>query len=309
MTAGSGQNGAGNLRYEVQDLFPAFCAAWKELTTEDPQAQLDVWARSLGSCPGLLEKQISCYSDEGLDWREVVREHVLPFLSQRLPAMREARAALHRVIGPVCLRAQQQLGLDFSVLFVIYVGMGCGAGWATQLRGRPACLLGLENIAEREWQEEDSLRGLLAHELGHLLHDQWRRRVGRVGIEGCQDPWWQLYVEGFAQRCEHLIVGQESWHQARGQPGWLQWCRENLAQLAGQFLQRASEGEVREFFGSWYEIEGWRQTGYFLGHELIRAWETKLPLREIGVLPGEEVRERVQATMGRWARGTKSGGP
>ena len=285
------------LRYQVHDLFPAFLGAWEDLAGAGPEGQLDLWRRSLASCPGLLEKQLDCYREEGLDWREVVREHVLPFLGERLPTMAQAREALHRVIGPSLFRAQANLGLDFPVSFVIYVGMGCGAGWATELRGQPACLLGLENIAERGWLDEGALSGLVAHELGHLLHGEWRRRAGLEGIEEHRDPLWQLYVEGFAQRCEHLIAGEETWHEAHGQPGWLAWCRGNLPRLAEHFLERLEQGEVREFFGSWFDLEGWRQTGYFLGHELIRGWEGELSLQEIVVLPAPEARSRAEAFL------------
>jgi len=289
------------LAYKICDLYPSFQACWDELSKKDLGEQLELWRRYLLHCPGLWEKQVSCYAEEGLDWRAIVKERVLPHLDERRSAMERARQALHGVIGPVCLKAQERLGLDFEVLFVIYVGMGCGAGWATELCGKPACLLGLENIAELGWLEEDTLSALLAHELGHLFHGIWRKRAGLEGLEEHTDPFWQLYVEGFAQRSEHLIAGRETWHEAKGQLGWLDWCRRNKGRLAALFLEKAKEGDVKDFFGSWFAIEGRSQTGYFLGHELVKSWEEDAPLREIAVLPAEEVRRRAKECLVRLA--------
>jgi len=289
------------LAYKICDLYPSFQACWDELSKKDLGEQLELWRRYLLHCPGLWEKQVSCYAEEGLDWRAIVKERVLPHLDERRSAMERARQALHGVIGPVCLKAQERLGLDFEVLFVIYVGMGCGAGWATELCGKPACLLGLENIAELGWLEEDTLSALLAHELGHLFHGIWRKRAGLEGLEEHTDPFWQLYVEGFAQRSEHLIGGKETWHEASGQGGWLDWCGKNKGRLAALFLEKAKEGDVKDFFGSWFAIEGRSQTGYFLGHELVKSWEEDAPLREIAVLPAEEVRRRAKECLVRLA--------
>jgi hypothetical protein len=45
---------------------------------------------------------------------------------------------------------------------------------------------------------------------------------------------------------------------------------------------------VRPFFGSWYELQGWKQTGYYLGRRVIERLETGLDLREIALLAGIE---------------------
>jgi len=95
-----------------------------------------------------------------------------------LPLMIEARHGLLVCVQPIYKRAQEVLGLDLDVLFVIYVGIDCGAGWATSLGGVAACLFGLENIAECSWTKRETLAALTAHELGHLLHKEWRAHIG-----------------------------------------------------------------------------------------------------------------------------------
>ncbi|MDF1501291.1 MAG: hypothetical protein P1P76_12580, partial [Anaerolineales bacterium] len=48
--------------------------------------------------------------------------------------------------------------------------------------------------------------------------------------------------------------------------------------------------QVRDFFGSWFQIEGRSQTGYYLGHEIIRRLEKSNSLEEIAGLDDIELR-------------------
>jgi hypothetical protein len=69
----------------------------------------------------------------------------------------------------------------------------------------------------------------------------------------------------------------------------LSWCRENRGWLAREFLRRVDAGqEIKDFFGSWFEIQGHSETGYFLGQEVIKELEKQLPLQEIAVLEAIE---------------------
>lgn len=157
---------------------------------------------------------------------------------------------------------------------VIYVGLGCGAGWVNEYDGKPAILFGLENIAEEGWQRQETLEGLMAHELGHLIHFEWRKQAD-VPVEDTY--WWQLYTEGFAQYCEGIILGKRSWHmQSDSKNQWQRWCQEHLNWLASKFLRRVDQSEdMRPFFGSWFDLRGQKETGYYLGHELIRRLQEK----------------------------------
>jgi hypothetical protein len=148
-------------------------------------------------------------------------------------------------------------------------------------------LFGLENAAEEGWTRETTLRGLIAHELGHVLHFHRRALAGRKHGDG---PWWRLYTEGFAQRCEHLALGSETWHMAGAEDeaspnAWLRWCRANRHWLAEAFLHTMARGEpVQPFFGSWQSVRDHKQTGYFLGHEVIQRLEADMDLQEIALL-------------------------
>jgi hypothetical protein len=273
---------------EVLDTFPAFLAMWRDVQDRPLDEQIEAWRdRYLSHWPELLAKQLDDYAALQEDWREAARGRIFPALPQRLPSMRTAHETLLRVCQAVDERARRVTGFDGDLVCVVYVGLGCGAGWATEYDGRPAILFGLENIAEEGWLDSAALSELMAHELGHLVHFRWREQAGLTNEDS---PWWQLFTEGFAQRCEGLILGRPSWQlRPQGDPQWAAWCRAHLGWLSAEFLRRVDHGdEMRPFFGSWFDLRGHKQTGYFLGHEVIAALEERMGLRAVALLTDVE---------------------
>ncbi|MBN2393831.1 MAG: hypothetical protein JXR84_24070 [Anaerolineae bacterium] len=267
----------------IVDTFPAFLAFWEKAQHLPMDAQIEGWASDyMAQWPELLEKQINSYAEDGDDWRDVAREHVVPFWAERLPSMQRAHENLLRVCVPVYQRARAALGFEQALSFVIYVGVGCGAGWATTYQDGSAILFGLENIAEEGWDDVAALSGMIAHEIGHLWHFEQRAQAGLAPGKG---PWWDLYTEGVAQRCEHVVAGQESWHMTAKVADWVQWCEQEKSWLAREFLRVVGAGDdIRPFFGSWFSIRGYKQTGYFLGCDVIRRLEAQKTLQEIALL-------------------------
>jgi len=272
------------------DTFPAFLTYWAKVEDKPLDDQIEGWATNYMSLwPELLAKQIEDYSSQKLDWRQIAREKVFPYLADRLPSMRRAHQNLLQLCEPLYSRAQQVLAFDSRAIFVIYVGIGCGAGWVATFHGSPAILFGLENIAECGWSAPEAITGLVAHEIGHLVHHHWRAQHGNTIGSG---PWWQLYEEGFAQHCERLILESDTWHQASGgnTNDWLNWCQSHKGWLATEFLRTVDAGKpVSAFFGSWLEIRGKSETGYFLGYEAIKELEKRFDLKEIALLENVEV--------------------
>ncbi|MBC7264030.1 MAG: hypothetical protein H5T64_06680 [Chloroflexi bacterium] len=277
---------------EFVDTFPAFLTYWTGAQAKSLDDQIEGWATEYMSLwPELLAQQIEDYSSQNIDWRQIARERVFPYLAERLPAMQRAHQNLLRSCEHIYSKAQQVLHFDSEAVFVLYVGIGCGAGWATTFRGSPAILFGLENIAECGWSEPEAITGLVAHEIGHLVHRHWRAQQGkRIG----SGPWWQLYEEGFAQYCECLILGSDAWHQmSRGNGDWLDWCQGHRDWLAAEFVRTVDAGEpISPFFGSWFEICGRSETGYFLGYEVIQELRGRFSLKEIALLEDVEVHLR-----------------
>jgi len=272
---------------KIIDTFPTFLDFWEDFQNLPVEEQIDGWAGNyLSQWSELLHKQIDDYTEYGYDWREIARERIFPNLDERIPTMVSAYEHLSKLCEPVYNQAKAILGFEIEVVFVIHVGIGSGAGWATTYNGTPAVLFGLENIAEEGWNQPETLTGLIAHELGHLAHYHWRDENGIPKGEG---PWWQLYTEGFAQWCEQQ-VSTDSWHMNSKREGaWLPWCRENKPWLAGEFLRRVEEGEeVQDFFGSWFDIKGHKQCGYFLGYEVVKDLTKNASLKEAALLEDYE---------------------
>lgn len=270
---------------EILDTFPSFLTFWNGVQHGSIEAQIDAWLNEyMSHWPDLLQKQLDDYASLNEDWRATASERIFPALPGRLTAMQTAHDNLLGLCSNIYERCRQVVHFDEDLVCVIYVGLGCGAGWADKYNGSPAILFGLENIAEEGWQDQDTLEGLMAHELGHLVHFEWRKQANRPDEDS---PWWQLYTEGFAQYCEGIILGRPSWHMRQSVPEkhWRKWCQDNLGWLASEFLRRVDQGEdMRPFFGSWFDLRGRKQTGYFLGYELVKTLQEQMSLREIALL-------------------------
>jgi len=173
---------------ELIDTFPSFLKVWNEVEHSSLDEQINGWLESyMNQYPELLQKQLDDYAGLGEDWRVTASERIIPALPERLSAMQMAHANLLSVCNDVYDRAQKAVSFNNDLVCVIYVGLGCGAGWANEYDGKPAILFGLENIAEEGWQGRDTLTGLAAHELGHLVHFEWRKQAS---IANEDDHWW-----------------------------------------------------------------------------------------------------------------------
>jgi hypothetical protein len=278
-------------QFDILDTYQDFLDYWSSASSVTTDEQIQLWQTSyMKKYPELLEKQVQCYKTENMDWQDVARK-VFPTFPVRLRLMRKARDNILESYQSVCTQASEKLGIDFNIILVVYVGIGCGAGWATKYDGQPAILLGLENIAEENWHTKTRLRRLISHEIGHLIHMKWRSEREEAFEDKENDPLFLLYSEGFAQRCEHLINEKETWLMAPDKE-WLHWCIQNKSWLAGEFLSRLSlHTPVKDFFGSWFDIQGKKQTGYFLGHAFVCELEKAYSLREIALLRVEEIRK------------------
>ncbi|MBU0493971.1 MAG: hypothetical protein KKA73_30095 [Chloroflexi bacterium] len=287
--------------WPVLDTWPHWQAVWARVAQAPLDDQIDAWANEyMARYPALFAKQTADYASAGVDWRTVARDRVFPHLAERAPRMAAAHDVILAVHTPVLDQFGARLGVDFSGRLVIYVGLECGAGWATTYEGTPACLLGLEAIANLDRHTPERLRGLIAHELGHLAHMVWRERAGASDLEESEaDPLFLLYSEGFAQRVEHVTLGCDAWHMGDEDQAWLAWCQAHVGALAAEFLRRLDAGEpVREFFGSWYDIQGHSQTGYYLGHEVVRDLERDgTPLPALAVWSEHEVQRQVRRRL------------
>ena len=274
-------------KIEIVDTFPNFIDYWKNNKNKPIDTQISSWSSEyMGSYPELLEKQIKSYKADKANWVNIAREKVFPFILNRFNQMEKARNNLIAIIPDISKKAKQ-LGLNFKVVYVIYVGIGCGAGWASTFKKNSACLLGLENIVELNWMDKKTLEGLCAHELAHLMHLSWRKKARKKSGEG---SFWNLYEEGFASRFEQLITGKNILHEQKYNKNWLLWCKNNKNWLAAKFLkEHNNKKKIKKFFGSWFNIKGYKQCGYFLGCEFIKDLEKTHNIKSISLLSPKEV--------------------
>ena len=193
------------IKCEILDTYQDFLDYWTLASDKSVDEQIELWQTYyMGKYPELLTKQVQSYEVDNIDWRKIAQK-IFPSLRHRFQLMQRARENILSTCRWAHARASEKLGLDFDIVFVIYVGVGCGAGWATKYGEQPAVLLGLENIAEQKWHVKNKLKGLVAHEIGHLAHMKWRNEW-ETFEKSEQDPLFLLYSEGFAQRCEHVIL-------------------------------------------------------------------------------------------------------
>jgi hypothetical protein len=272
------------------DTFPAFTSYWNAARHDSIEEQIRGWRDIyMAAWPELFAKVEEDYRSQGLDWRDIARERIFPYIGTRMGDMVTAHDNLLLLCEPVVQRAKRILDFECPVSCVIYVGIGCGAGWATSYEGSPAVLLGLENIAEENWIDPDILESLLSHEVSHLVYHHWRKLAGQVSED---DPWGQLMDEGFAQYCESCLIKPGQFHENNDtqKEDWLGWCSSHIRWLAAEFLRATECNEpVSKFFGSWFDIEGQSQTGYFLGQQVILGLADQgLSMKEIALLNPKE---------------------
>lgn len=283
------------MKYSIVDAFSHMAQLWPQIEGEPLSVQLQAWEHlHRETYPELLQKQLQEYKEE---WKDLALTRIFPHFPNDMEAMKEAHGALLQIIPQQVQRVGEAFTFSLDIVFVLYLGLGLGAGWVTTYAGKKACLLGLENIAQLGWQDRDTLEGLLAHELGHIVH--WEMRGAPLPeLESC--PFHYLYLEGFAQRLEHYLANKETWHEARGQPGWLAWCRNHSSRLAREFLAIPHNKEaIRPYFGSWYTVEGYKQVGYYLGCVVMKELEKQYSLQTLASLSGNEIQEYIQEGLQR----------
>ena len=244
---------------------------------------LDVWRRYAGEISPTLSAK--CEADAGVYSFEA---DVLPVIQNAL-AKPDKLAAAHASFLAVTQGLEEKIwavtGATIDAVLLLYLGLCGGAGWATELDGRPAVLLGLEKIVELDWGGEAAMAGLVTHELGHLWHFQSRKAPW---FEESKPALWQLYTEGVAMFFEQELLGDpDAFHQYG--PDWKTWCDAHKGELAAEFAKRVREREsVRAFFGDWQSYRGHADIGYYLGARLIRHLsQTVSRQRLLDLGPGE----------------------
>ena len=175
------------------------------------------------------------------------------------------------VVSNVEEKIKQKLeDASINAVIVLYLGLCNGAGWAVSFSDTPHILLGMEKIIELNWYNENEMKGLIYHELGHVWHKQ-NRSTSFPLLNTLKDKaLWQLYSEGVAMYFEQLLCDDECFYH-QDKDGWLNWCSKNRAALFNEYIRVIENSESHQkFFGDWCDYLGVSDVGYYLGCELIK---------------------------------------
>ena len=252
---------------------------------------LDVWESYIGSVyensADLFKNDLQEYLDSG---KYSFEKDFLPIINAvwKNTELEALHDSFCKVTDKLNERIAECAGCELDADVVLYVGLCNAAGWVTEINGRTVILLGIEKILELGWQDEDSMRGLIYHELGHVYHKQ----QGGYS-EGCEDEKdkfvWQLLCEGVAMYFEQLLVGNTNYYH-QDKDGWLAWCDAHLEQIATDFycdLPTMTRADQR-YFGDWVSYHGKGDVGYYLGARFVHFLLERHDLGQIIKMKAED---------------------
>ena len=94
------------------------------------------------------------------------------------------------------------------------------------------------------------MQALIFHEIGHIWHKTYGNLYPEARSEG-EKSLAQLYQEGLAMVCEHILCQDDRYYH-QNQNGWLDWCKENEAEIKREYLRRVDKNiSTQDFFGDW----------------------------------------------------------
>ena len=213
----------------------------------------------------------------------VYERDVLPILcaAPDHPALEALHTSFCKITEGLHENVINCFGRELDIDIVLYVGLCNGAGWVTHINGREVILLGIEKILELNWYDEDSMRGLIYHELGHAYHKKYGSFCQQIEDRSRRFI-WQLFTEGIAMYFEQVLVRDlRYYHQDKN--GWLTWCEEHFQQIASDFSQDlpTMTATDQRYFGDWVRYQGKEDVGYYLGARFIHHLRHKYDLEEL----------------------------
>jgi hypothetical protein len=233
---------------------------------------IEKWKMYVDSCVSGL-KDI-CLSDmnectcTGFTWDKDFLP-VLNMVPKDKTRLNEAIESFHKVTDDLNDKILAAFGRTVDVDIILYLGLCNGAGWVTEVNGKLSVLLGIEKIMELNWCGVDDMTGLIIHELGHVYHSEY----GSFYLEtdkSSEKFLWQLFTEGVAMVFEQEVVGNPDYYNRDSE--WTEWCEKNIERIKESFSSDliSMTKENQRYFGDWVSLEGYGDTGYYLGTDFVR---------------------------------------
>lgn len=218
-------------------------------------------------------------------------DDILPLLNrvQGHPFLETLHTSFVRVTNGLNQRIIDCFAHELEIDIVLYLGLCNAAGWVTDINGRDVILLGIEKILELSWYDEDSMYGLIYHELGHIYHKQYGA-FEQEGRNQSQNFIWQLFTEGIAMYFEQLLMNDLSYYH-QNKDGWKNWCDAHFQQILMDFQADlpAMTRFNQRYFGDWVDYCGRADVGYYLGARFVQDLCSRYDFEQLIRLEIEEV--------------------
>lgn len=236
----------------------------------------------------IFEDDLQEYIDSGSYTYE---DDILPLLNrvQGHPFLETLHTSFVRVTNGLNQRIIDCFAHELEIDIVLYLGLCNAAGWVTDINGRDVILLGIEKILELSWYDEDSMYGLIYHELGHIYHKQYGA-FEQEGRNQSQNFIWQLFTEGIAMYFEQLLMNDLSYYH-QNKDGWKNWCDAHFQQILMDFQADlpAMTRFNQRYFGDWVDYCGRADVGYYLGARFVQDLCSRYDFEQLIRLEIEEV--------------------
>lgn len=236
----------------------------------------------------IFEDDLQEYIDSGSYTYE---DDILPLLNrvQGHPFLETLHTSFVRVTNGLNQRIIDCFAHELEIDIVLYLGLCNAAGWVTNINGRDVILLGIEKILELSWYDEDSMYGLIYHELGHIYHKQYGA-FEQEGRNQSQNFIWQLFTEGIAMYFEQLLMNDLSYYH-QNKDGWKNWCDAHFQQILMDFQADlpAMTRFNQRYFGDWVDYCGRADVGYYLGARFVQDLCSRYDFEQLIRLEIEEV--------------------
>lgn len=246
---------------------------------ENEKFNLDKWEIYINSIydnsAHIFKDDIRQYLDSGTYTYE---KDFLPIINavNKNPSLDLLHNSFIKVTENLNARIIECFGNELDIEIVLYLGLCNAAGWVTNINGKDTILLGVEKIIELNWQNIDSMYGLIYHELGHAYHKQ-HGILKQHCDDNKQNFVWQLFTEGIAMYFEQVLVSDFNYYH-QDVRGWKEWCDNHFQQIITDFNNDlpTMDNLNQRYFGDWVNYHGYGDVGYYLGtkfvHYLIKKY-------------------------------------
>ena len=234
---------------------------------------LKTWKKYINSiydhASNIFENDLKEYLNSG---NYVYEKDILPIINNvyNHSSLKTLHASFISVTQNLNKRIMDCFEHEINIDVVLYVGLCNAAGWVTNINGKDVILLGIEKILELNWYDEDSMRGQIYHELGHVYHKQYGI-FNQCSDNSSQNFIWQLFSEGVAMYFEQILVNDLNYYH-QNINGWLNWCDTHFQQILADFqsdLPKMTRFN-QKYFGDWVNYCGKGDVGYYLGTKFVQ---------------------------------------